>query len=84
MNQFTEEKRSNVRFVHQVLQKKGSLNMHIESIHRGKIFKCEFCPSSYTQKDGLKRHIESVHRGKTFRCHGRGQGFFKKIKHRQD
>ena len=73
-----EEKLLNVRFVHQFLHKKGSLKKHIESIHRGKIFKCEFCPSSYTQKDGLKRHIESVHRGKTFRCHGRGQGFFLK------
>ena len=44
---------------------KGSLKLHIASVHEGKkTFKCNICDYRGSLKKNLKRHIESIHEGK--------------------
>merc|ERR1719319_2015075 len=42
---------------------KGKIKMHIDTIHNGKNFPCEYVDCMYTalRKDGLKNHIMKVH-----------------------
>ena len=40
------------------------MKKHIDSVHGGKIFKCDICLLNFTQKGHLKIHVESVHGGK--------------------
>ena len=54
----------------QAFLKKGVMNGHIESVHKGKkSFKCNVCDTAFSEKSNLNGHIESVHdRKKPFRC----------------
>ena len=46
-----------------------TLKNHVNSVHLGKCFECEFCKKSYSQIPHLKRHINLVHKGrKDFKC----------------
>ena len=48
---------------------KGSLKMHISSVHEGKKpFECQLCEYTGSKKGHLKRHIELVHDKKSFKC----------------
>jgi len=42
---------------------KGKIKMHVDTIHNGKVFPCEYDDCQYTslRKDGLKNHISKVH-----------------------
>ena len=46
------------------------MRKHIVSVHEGKkLFKCEICDYTCSQKKEMKKHIGLVHEGKkTFKC----------------
>ena len=46
-----KEKDINVTFA--IFQWKKDLKKHTSSVHEGKIFRCELCESSFTQKRNL-------------------------------
>ena len=35
---------------------------HIASVHEGKIFNCDICPSSFSQKGNLDNHVTTIHK----------------------
>ena len=44
--------------------KKGDLNKHVASVHKGKKpFKCDICDYSCSQKQQMKQHVEKKHDG---------------------
>ena len=45
------------------------MKKHVESVYKGKTFKCEICPSKFTTIANLKNIFKSIHEGKTFKCY---------------
>ena len=50
--------------------KKGDLNKHVASVHKGKKpFKCDICDYRSSEKGHIKIHVATVHGGKkSFKC----------------
>ena len=48
---------------------KGTLQIHIKSIHHGITFDCTQCDYKATTKGSLHRHIKSLHEGKHLIVH---------------
>ena len=43
--------------------RKQSLTIHIDSVHKGIKYSCDSCEKSYTQKAVLNRHMKTLHDG---------------------
>ena len=50
---------------HKKITQPGNLKIHMEAIHQGIRYDCNFCDKSSTTKNNLKKHIANVHSSAT-------------------
>ena len=45
--------------------KKGRMNQHVVSVHKGKKpFKCNICDANFSDSGNIKRHVFKIHEGR--------------------